>query len=256
MSLTHFDITKFKFGEPRKDLVFVARTAETAERYDDMTKFMRALVKGLENGQDLTVEERNLLSVAYKNVIGARRASWRTLNVEEHKDIQHVQVYKKQVEAELEAICKDVLELLEGPLGNIGSAKDESRVFYLKMTGDYYRYLAEFIEDKGYDHKAAERYEQALGLAQNKLSPTHPIRLGLALNYSVCQYEILKKPQEACKLAKSAFDDAISKLDQLDEASYKDSTLIMQLLRDNLTLWTSDQADNEHGDDGNDDHEQ
>jgi hypothetical protein len=55
----------------------------------------------------------------------------------------------------------------------------------------------------------------------------------------VCFYEILKDKNKACELAKTAFDQAISKLDKLDEASYKDSTLIMQLLRDNLTLWTS-----------------
>jgi len=77
-------------------------------------------------------------------------------------------------------------------------------------------------------------------IAQEKLEPTHPIRLGLALNYSVCYYEILKDKKKACELAKKAFDDAISKLDKLNESSYKDSTLIMQLLRDNLTLWTSD----------------
>jgi hypothetical protein len=75
------------------------------------------------------------------------------------------------------------------------------------------------------------------------LPPTHPIRLGLALNYSVFFYEILGSPDKACELAKTAFDDAIAELDQLHEESYKDATLIMQLLRDNLTLWTSDQEE-------------
>jgi len=121
--------------------------------------------------------------------------------------------------------------------------KDESRVFYLKMTGDYYRYLAEFVAGKSYDQQAATFYKQALEIAESELTPTHPIRLGLALNYSVCYYEILKDKKKACELARDAFDKAISKLDQLDEASYKDSTLIMQLLRDNLTLWTSDSQD-------------
>ena len=66
------------------------------------------------------------------------------------------------------------------------------------------------------------------------------------MNFSVFYYEILNSPDRACRLAKAAFDDAIAELDTLSEESYKDSTLIMQLLRDNLTLWTSDmQAEGE-----------
>ena len=56
--------------------------------------------------------------------------------------------------------------------------------------------------------------------------------------------------QEACTLAKTAFDDAISELDSLQEEQYKDATLIMQLIRDNLTLWTSDQTEEDGKDDG------
>ena len=83
-------------------------------------------------------------------------------------------------------------------------------------------------------------YKAASDIAMTELAPTHPIRLGLALNFSVFYYEILNSPDRACRLAKAAFDDAIAELDTLSEESYKDSTLIMQLLRDNLTLWTSD----------------
>nr|XP_027210368.1 14-3-3 protein zeta-like [Penaeus vannamei] len=83
-------------------------------------------------------------------------------------------------------------------------------------------------------------YQEAFDIAKSKMQPTHPIRLGLALNFSVFYYEILNSPDRACHLAKQAFDDAIAELDTLNEDSYKDSTLIMQLLRDNLTLWTSD----------------
>jgi tetratricopeptide (TPR) repeat protein len=248
-----FDLKKFQAlfdsrADVRKDLVYMARTAEAAERYDDMCKFMRELVEWCsKNTKPLTVEERNLLSVAYKNVIGTRRASWRTLNAEvESKNDVLIAEYKTQVEKELKKTCEDVLQLLENTLVKQAD-KDvdngEPKVFYLKMTGDYYRYLAESVTDKQHDEKAAEYYKQAYELAQEKLKPTHPIRLGLALNYSVCFYEILKDKKAACDLAKKAFDEAISKLDKLEEADYKDSTLIMQLLRDNLTLWTSSDND-------------
>lgn len=236
----------------------MARTAEAAERYEDMCSFMTELVKWADNQkekQDLTVEERNLLSVAYKNVVGARRASFRTLNVSasETKETENALVveYRKQVETELNRICKEVLNLLDTLNTNSENSeakdKDESRVFYLKMAGDYYRYLAEFVEDKEIDTKAGEFYGKAMSIAEQHLEATHPIRLGLALNYSVCYYEILKDKKRACDLAKSAFDLAIAGLDKLPEASYKDSTLIMQLLRDNLTLWTS--SENPDGED-------
>jgi 14-3-3 protein epsilon len=66
------------------------------------------------------------------------------------------------------------------------------------------------------------------------------VKLGLALNYSVFYYEILQSPEKACKMARDAFDEAIADLDNVQDEYYKDATLIMQLLRDNLTLWTSE----------------
>merc|ERR1711871_1678266 len=126
---------------------------------------------------------------------------------------------------------------------------------YYKMKGDYHRYLAEFQSGDKRKESAAlalEAYENASKIANTDLPPTHPIRLGLALNFSVFYYEILNMPDRACHLAKQAFDDAIAELDTLDENSYKDATLIMQLLRDNLTLWTADNQEDDikGGDDG------
>jgi 14-3-3 protein epsilon len=206
----------------------------------------------------LQIEERNLLSVGYKNVIGARRASWRILSSIEDKERSKrneangasIATYRAKVEKELDEICKEILAILDEHL-IVDHASDESKVFYYKMKGDYYRYLAEFLQndERAKVTGAAERaYAEATSVAcasepEKGLPPTHPIRLGLALNYSVFHFEIQNKPQEACALAKQAFDDAIAELDTLSEESYKDSTLIMQLLRDNLTLWTSDIAD-------------
>lgn len=75
------------------------------------------------------------------------------------------------------------------------------------------------------------------------MKPTNPIRLGLALNFSVFYYEIMSKQDKACELAKEAFDEAIAELENLADGEYKDSTLIMQLLRDNLTLWTAEERE-------------
>merc|ERR1712046_356404 len=94
-------------------------------------------------------------------------------------------------------------------------------------------------------NNAHDAYNDATKVAQTDLTVTHPIRLGLALNFSVFHYEVLNNPEEACKMARTAFEDAIAELDNVAEDSYKDSTLIMQLLRDNLTLWTS--GDQEEG---------
>jgi 14-3-3 protein beta/theta/zeta len=105
-----------------------------------------------------------------------------------------------------------------------------------------------YLLNKAVIDDSQKAYSEAFDIAKAQMQPTHPIRLGLALNFSVFYYEILNSPERACHLAKQAFDDAIAELDSLNEDSYKDSTLIMQLLRDNLTLWTSDaQGDDDQG---------
>lgn len=227
----------------RDSLVYKAKLAEQAERFDEMVSDMKEVAK---QPQELTVEERNLLSVAYKNVIGSRRASWRVVtSIEQKGDADKMTIirdYKAKIEEELVNICNDILSIIEESLIP-HSTSEEAKVFYYKMKGDYHRYLSEFQQAETRKESAAnalDAYQAASGVAASDLPPTHPIRLGLALNFSVFYYEILNSPDRACEIAKSAFDDAIAELDTLSEESYKDSTLIMQLLRDNLTLWTSD----------------
>ncbi|KAL5705228.1 14-3-3 protein 7 [Ranunculus cassubicifolius] len=232
----------------REKQVYLAKLSEQAERYDEMIESMKKVAR---LGVELTVEERNLLSVGYKNVIGARRASWRILTSIEQKEakgnehtVKKIRDYRQRVEDELSVISHDILSVIDNHLIP-SSTTGESKVFYYKMKGDYFRYLAEFKagnERKELADESLQAYEAATVTASTELPPVHPIRLGLALNFSVFYYEILNSPERACHLAKQAFDDAISEVDALNEESYKDSTLIMQLLRDNLTLWTSDEG--------------
>jgi len=238
-------------------LVSKAKLAEQTERYDDMVDSMRQVAE--KSPGILSTEQRNLLSVAYKNIVGARRSSWRVVSSIEQKATEranHAKQYRETIEGELKTICEEVIELLDKHLLKNSfpdtEAGGEAAVFFLKMKGDYFRYLAEVAT--GADKAAVVRnsdkaYTDAMERAAESLKPTNPIRLGLALNYSVFQYEIKSSPQDAVKTAKMAFDNAIAELDSLPEDSYKDSTLIMQLLRDNLTLWTADAQDADANDD-------
>ena len=211
---------------------------------DYTTQFAKA------SAQELTVEERNILSVAFKNVVGTRRAAWRVLSSiqkkENHKgnaeNVQKVKKYKQAIELELTQICHDILDLLDENLIP-SSQSDEAKVFFYKMKADYFRYIAEYaVADQRQQsaQKALQAYSDASGLAKSALSSTHPVKLGLALNHSVFYYEIMQNPEKACGMARAAFDEAIADLDSVQDEQYKDATLIMQLLRDNLTLWTSE----------------
>ncbi|KAJ3673744.1 hypothetical protein LUZ60_005736 [Juncus effusus] len=234
-------------GEERERLMYMAKLAEQAERYDDMMICMKKLAQ---MDVEPTGEERNLLSIAYKTIIGMRRASWRILCAIEQREeteksernSKRIKEYKLQIEEEISKISNEILSVIAIhllPNSNSG----ESIVFFYKMKGDYYRYLSEFKEGnekKDAADQALKAYQAATSKAMTELTPAHPIRIGLALNFSVFYYEILKFPERACHMAKQAFDEAIIELNSISEEMYKDSTLIMKLLKDNLTLWTSD----------------
>eukprot|EP00058_Branchiostoma_floridae_P002723 XP_002588211.1 hypothetical protein BRAFLDRAFT_113826 [Branchiostoma floridae] len=233
----------------KEALIQKAKLWEQAERWHDMALCMKEVV---EMGHALSPEERNLLSVAYKNVVGSRRSAWRIVTSAEQKAAdgsetrQAAKWLREKVETELKEMCGEVVVLLDKYLILNATAKgdDEAQVFYRKMKGDYLiRYLAEISEGEEREHMvkdAEESYEKAHEVAADAMPATHPIRLGVALNYSVFHYEITQNIKKARQLAKKAFDDAIEVLDELKEDSYKDSTLIMQLLRENATRWASE----------------
>ncbi|KAG0503761.1 hypothetical protein HPP92_003833 [Vanilla planifolia] len=237
----------------REENVLMAKMAEQAERFEEMVEFTDKIVQSFPIGEELSIDERNLLTIAYKNVVGTRRNSWRIVSSTEQKEeslgaaerAALARDYRARIEDELSSACESILQLLETRL--VPSAtSDESKVFYYKMKGDYYRYLAEFKvgdERKEAAENTFAAYEFAQDIATKVLAPSHPLRLGLALNFSVFHYEILNSPHRALEMAKQAYDEAIAQLDNPGKESYKDTTLMMQLLRDNLSLWTSDMQD-------------
>lgn len=157
---------------------------------------------------------------------------------------------KKRVEEEIRKLSGELIRLLDDHL--IPNPRNiEAKIFFLKMKGDYYRYIIE-VSEAGLSTRtsllnmAENSYQDAMRIATAELPPTSPVRLGLVLNYSVFTYEIKGNTAEACDLAQSAFDEAILGLEDVSEKVYKDSTFIIQLLRDNLSLWRSETEDKTH----------
>lgn len=232
-------------------LIYLARITEQAERHEETIKYMEEIVKTKK--EDLTIEERNLLSAAYKNCVSSRRSAWRSIygievkeKVNNPKFVHLVTDLKDLLEKELNDLCNRMLNLLDTYLLKRANSY-ESKVFFLKMKGDYYRYLAEFTSGDQHNNVAnnsLNAYKDASELS-NQLSCTNPIKLGLALNFSVFYYEVMNDPHTACQIANDAFDVAIHKLETIEDDQYKDSTTILQLLKENVDMWKSDLAEQE-----------
>lgn len=241
----------------REELVYLAKVQEDAECFRDMIETVKKIV---DLGERLNEEERNLLSIAYKNVTGTLRNAWRVLNGVEVRErtkghdrqADFLAPEAKKVVEELTKYNREVIDMLGSKL--IPSAETpECEVFYLKMLGDYWRYTAECLEGSDKQDAAAKAQEayQRGAAACATLPPTNSVALGLALNRSVFSYEILNSTDEAVTIARTAFDAAVEKLDSLSDDSYKDATMILQLLRDNLGMWLGEASEDEEGNDDN-----
>ena len=231
----------------REEYVYLSKLYEKAERFPDMVK---SINKFVEMDPKLTKEERNLLSAGYKNIISDKRSSWRLLNNMERKEEEkknttqsaYIKEIKDKIETELNQICAKIQSVIDKYL--IPNATDvENKVFYLKLKADYYRYKCEFANGKEFDEacdNAEKVYKEAYELSNKEMPITNSTRLGLDLNFSVFYYEIKGLKEEACTIAKNAFDESMKSLDDLEKSKAKDTLLIIQLLKENLILWTNE----------------
>ena len=230
--------------------VYLAMLAEQCTRFEDMMEFLEEMVKTKK--EDLSSDERNLLSIAYKNTISLRRQAIRTLLAYEMKEkkkdnsqyLSFIVEYKKKVETELINLCQRIIGNIEKNL--LTKATDnEAKVFYHKMTADYYRYMAENVEGdqkKTFGENSLKSYNLASNEAK-QLAIGNPIRLGLALNFSVFYFEVMNDQKMACDIAKETLDLAKKELGNVDEddEEHKDAFSIINLLQENLNMWTSEE---------------
>ena len=167
-----------------EEKIFLARVAEQAERFEDMVSFLEDAIS-TKAGEDFTIDERNLLSVGFKNLIGSQRGAIRTIGaIEQNPKYQKfgdaLAQYKKKIETELYEKCMRIVSIVEDKCVKL-AAEDESKAFFQKMIGDYYRYVAESATaDKLEKVKngALNGYCEADKLSKG-LNACNPIRLGL-----------------------------------------------------------------------------
>ena len=235
-----------------EEKIFLARVAEQAERFEDMVDFLSKVLDV--KGADVTSDERNLLSVAFKNLISSKRAACRTIaaieqNPKYAKFSDALARYKNEIEEKLTGDCQKVVDMINQKVLS-KSCDGESKAFFVKMVGDYYRYIAENAKGSQLEQvkqNALKAYNEA---NQISLPPCNPIKLGLALNFSVFHYEVMKNHKAACELADRALQEALDKIDELEEDDFRDAKSIIELLKENLTLW---REEDEAGDNNVDD---
>jgi len=225
-----------------------AKLAQEANRFEDMARYMKLMV---ETGAPMTRDDDNMLAVSYKRVLDAKRLSRRTLMSVEQKDgltsweTAAARDYRVRIDDEQRALCDEMLSMVTMLLssGRNEFTDPATSIFYLKLLADYKRYMAEAIDDTDDRNSVVAEsraaYESAHQLGQHTLRPIDPVRLGLMLNYSVFLYQVCDQRKQGHDLAKRAFDEALSEIDAIDQHNTydADSTLILRLIRDNLTIW-------------------
>jgi len=223
--------------------IFLARVAEQAERFEDMVDQLEQVMAA--KGADVSSDERNLLSVAFKNLISSKRAACRTIaaieqNPKYSKFSEALASYKASIETKLQEDCERIVSMINTHV-LAKSCDGEPKAFFVKMVGDYYRYIAENAKGENLENvkqNALQAYNKANEIT---LPPCNPIKLGLALNFSVFHYEVMKNHKAACDLADQALQDALDKIDELEEDDFRDAKSIIELLKENLTLWREEE---------------
>jgi hypothetical protein len=222
-------------------LLFQAQLSESANRHEKTYSLMEQVV--FNKKEDLSAEERTLFANSYKFIISTKRASCNKINEiyvdEKRKESDHLNLIlklKNSIEAELKEACQKMLKILDDYL--IPKAQlEDSKVLYFKLKGDYNRYLSTFFDNKTYIENALVAYKQATDLAED-LSCISPIKIELALSFSVFYMETLKNPEEAITIASDALNEGIDKLQKIEDSDMEDVTKALQMLKDNVEAWT------------------
>lgn len=223
--------------------LFMVFLAENSERYDDMAYFLESRIKT--SFTDLTDEEKLLLSVAYKNQIIPLRNAINTVNTYEQQElannetfyIEYIKEYKYKLFKELEKKCTHINVVIESYL--IPKAEtNEDKLFYYKMRGDYYRYLAEKADEfkkRRYCSYCYAMYEKAKEYAKGVERKCHVTLLEFVLNLSNYYYEVVGDKDKAVEVIKEGLVGLVGeevKVEMTNEEKY-----VLKALENNLSYY-------------------
>ncbi|CAD5120859.1 unnamed protein product [Dimorphilus gyrociliatus] len=233
---------RLNMADLREALLFTAKIAEGAERFDDMLTFMESIV---DLGNDLTDEERGLLSLACSEKTMSPIRSWRIIKAilsfeseESHATLANN--YLNELADEIRNLTSQTISMICNKLlPNATTA--ENKAFYYKMAADYNRYRAEIEkpnsqERKEVGEKCLAGYAMASEAAKN-LPAYDPVRLGINLNLSVLYSDILDDEKRACEIGREALRSSSAELENANEVHYSLALPIMSILRENLVKW-------------------
>ena len=236
------------YSENEKKL-YLAMLAEQCERYKDMIEILENLINIKK--EEMNLDEKNLISIAYKNYISEIRSAISIIITYENKEIskekspylEYIKEYKEKIIKELEIECLKICNSIENIIMPKLETK-EKKVFFGKLKGDYYRYIAENTEGEikqKYSDLSLKTYNETL-IEANNLNYKNSNKLGLLLNLSVLYYEVNLNFNEALNLAKDTLNKGKEELNGVDEDNeqFKESISILNLLNDNIKMWEMD----------------
>lgn len=239
----------------RKELVYMTKIYTKAHRYDEAMIFA---LQFIEMNPNLTVDERNLFVTAFKYPITKKRAAWRKVHNLEKQEIKeclekdeksqkinYLKEVRHKIEKELRELISQMIATISNNLLPSSEENIDNAVYYFKLKGDYLRYLAEISGGKDRElalTEADESYSYGYQIAEEGLAITSVTRLGLCLNYSVFLWEMRELQQDAAILAQNVFNQVVDKIDEMDKEKSKEIILIVQLLRENLLMWSKQVA--------------
>lgn len=222
------------------DYLYWAELAEQSKRFEDMKDYLKYY---LAEESVVSEEFKDLFYRAYKSLLAQARRALANMSCSNHKAYAF---YKNHLENLVGDLCDEALYILDKRLTGL-TKSTHNTVFYYKMKADLFRYLAEFqcsednIEKFGTvsSQKSLRYYEAASDLALSSLEPYDPLRLSLALNFSVYYNDILKSTERACNVCRAAIVQAQVSLKGVSDAQTKEACQnLIELLTTNLSIWT------------------